>query len=425
MKVGLINSPVERTTKHSKLNLPLGLAYLGSYLMENDHSVHAMDMNISGLSMQRIERMVNKDIDVVGISSQTETFPNALKIAKKIKSLNEDIKIVFGGPHPTLRPKEALKKDFIDFVVLGEGEKTFLDLIKYLNNSEKDLSDIQGLAYKKNNEIHLNNKSEPIDLDELPFPARRLFPIQFYEQPWTILTSRGGCPFKCPFCSVSEIWEDGKRQRKPHKVINEVNLLLEKEDTEYVFFVDDILTFDKAWTYELLNEIKKLNKSFKWGCSTRVDLVNEELLGEMVDAGCCSIQFGMETGSQQILDEIKDGLDKKEAFRKISFALELGIDVACTFMFPHPFDTKETLEKTKKFMKKLSTEGAKILLSCTTPFPGTKYRKNAEEYGINILTNDWSKYDAKHITMETNNFSRNQLNNLLSNISKEVELKST
>ncbi|OKY78842.1 MAG: Radical SAM superfamily enzyme [Candidatus Methanohalarchaeum thermophilum] len=423
MNVGLINAPTPTSTTHSKLNPPLGLAYIGSYLIKEGCNVKAIDMNLSGYNEKRIKRFAKKNPDLVGISAQTESLPNALKIADKIKDIDKGIDIALGGPHPTLKPKEVLSNEYVDYVVVGEGEKTILELLKHIDNQENNLEEIKGLAYSNKGNFCLNERRDPLDPSNLPWPARNLFPLKFYDQPWTVLTSRGGCPFECPFCSVSEIWKNKKRYRKPSDIAKEIKYLLNKERIRFVFMVDDTLTLSREWTINLLNELNKIDQPFNWGCSTRIDLVDKELLEKMRKSGCSSIQFGMETGSQSVLNEVKNGISKEIALNKIDFALDLGINVACSFMFPHPYDNEETIRETKDYMKKLSEKGAKILLSCTSPFPGTKYRKKAEELGINILTDDWSKYDAKHLVMETRNLSKSKLENLLSEISNYVGLK--
>ncbi len=423
MNVGLINAPTPTSTTHSKLNPPLGLAYIASCLIKEGYNVRAIDMNLSGYNEQRIKRFANKNLDFIGISAQTESLLNAYKIADKIKKIDNSIDVALGGPHPTLRPKEVLSNEHIDYVVVGEGEKTILELLNYINNQKNDLNEIKGLAYSEKGNFCLNERRNPLELCNLPWPARNLFPLEFYDQPWTVLTSRGGCPFECPFCSVSGIWEDKKRYRKPIDIVKEIKYLLNNERIRFVFMVDDTLTLSREWTIKLLNELNEIDQSFNWGCSTRIDLVDKELLEKMKESGCSSIQFGMETGSQSVLNEVKNGINKKIARDKIDFALNIGIDVACSFMFPHPYDTEETIRETKDYMKNLSEKGAKILLSCTSPFPGTEYRKNAEELGVNILTDDWSKYDAKHLVMETRTLSKNTLKKLLSEISDYVGLE--
>ncbi|MDI3281342.1 MAG: radical SAM protein, partial [Bacillota bacterium] len=139
-----------------------------------------------------------------------------------------------------------------------------------------------------------------MDPDALPYPARELFPLEFYEDRWNVLTARGSCPFRCPFCSASFLWQGRRRARAPEKVIDEVRMLIESYGAAYVFFVDDIFTLDRRWVRQLLALLERLEYPLAWGCATRVDMVDPPLLQEMARAGCRAIQFGVESGAQSI-----------------------------------------------------------------------------------------------------------------------------
>jgi len=424
--VVLFNSPVFKVTYHSMLGPPLGLAYVASYLLHTGYEVTAIDFNVSGLNLARVKRVIeNEKPSLVGISSSTETYPNALEIAKCVKSVGRDVKVAMGGPHPTTLPEHVLAEDYVDFVVVGEGEKTMLELSKYILKEEGELENIKGLCYKGDaNTIKINERRAPSDPDEFPYPARELFPLEFYPLKWTILTSRGGCPFKCPFCSVSVICPYPKKYRSPEKIFYELKMLIETQDVEYVFFTDDLFTFNKKWVYDLLNLLKELEYPLKWGCSTRVDLVDKGLLKEMASAGCCTIQYGVESGAQKILDSVK-GIKKEQVLEAVQAAKEEEMDVSCSFMIPFPEDTKETIYETKEFMKKIYEKGAQILLSYTVPFPGTYFYEHSKELGIRILAKDWGEFDAKHNIIETMHLSKEEIEELVKEVVEGLGLKSS
>ena len=423
-EIVLINSPVTKWSPHSSLSPPLGLAYIASSLLQEGYEVTAVDFNISGLNLRRVDRIVKRNRPViVGISSHTETYPNALKIARRIKSVDEDVKIVMGGPHPTVLPEQVLKEESVDFVVVGEGERTMVKLARYILEGEGGLENIEGLGYKDGGELRINERGKPLDPDKLPYPARELFPLEFYRDKWTVLTSRGGCPFKCPFCAVSAIWGGSKRARDPKKIMDEVEVLIRKYGANYIYFVDDTFTLYREWVYSLLDLLNELDYSLKWGCSTRVDLVDKELLRNMAAAGCSAIQYGVESGSQRILDSVK-GIKKEQVLEAVKAAKDSGMDVVCSFMIPFPEDTKETLRETKEFMKKLRRLGSRVLLSYTAPFPGTYLYEHAEELGIKILANSWDEFDAKHNVIETKYLSNRDIQKLVEEIVEEVGLKS-
>jgi radical SAM superfamily enzyme YgiQ (UPF0313 family) len=408
------------------LGPPLGLAYIGSYLLHAGYEVAAIDLNVSGLNLSRVKMIVEEDEpSLVGISSSTESYPSALKIAECVKSVDKDVKVVMGGPHPTTLPQQVLAEDCVDFVIVGEGEKTMLELSKYILEGKGELKNIKGLGYKVEGKmIKINGRRPSSDPDEFPYPARELFPLELYPLKWTILTSRGGCPFKCPFCAVPVIWPYPKKYRSPEKIFYELKMLIETWDVEYVFFTDDLFTFNRKWVYDLLSFLKKLEYPLKWGCSTRVDLVDEDLLKRMASAGCCTIQYGVESGSQKILDSVK-GIKKEQVLKAVQAAKEEGMDVSCSFMIPFPEDTKETLYETKEFMKKVYEVGGRILLSYTVPFPGTYFYEHSKELGIKILTDDWSEFDAKHNIIETAHLSKDEIEELVHAIVEELGLKSS
>ena len=422
MKIVLINAPVKRPSPHARLAPPLGLAYIASALLKEGHDVRAIDFNISGLNYGIVERMAEIERPaIVGISAHTETFNNALRIAERIKSINKEVNIVMGGPHPSLLPAQVLESPAVDFVVKGEGEKTLVELADSLVERNRKFDHIRGLAYREKGVV-VNEEREPSDPDELPYPARELFPIEFYQEKWNIATARGSCPYKCPFCSASLLWQGRRKPRSPENIIAEIVLLKEKYDINYVFFTDDVFTLKRTWVYELADSLRSLDRPILWGCATRVDLVDQELLKDMAYAGCRAIQFGVESGSQKILDSVK-GIKKEQALRAVKTAIEAGMKVASSFMIPFPNDTPSTINETKEFIKVLYRQGSKILLSYTTPYPGTLFYEKADALGIRILVNDWEEFDSKHNVLETKHLSAEHIDRLVGEIANEVGLE--
>lgn len=423
MSIILVNAPVTKVSPHSKLTLPLGLAYIAAVLLKEGREVIAKDFNISGLNLRRVDNMIRQKPRIVGISAHTETYPNALKIAKRIKELDESIFVIMGGPHVSILPKDVLAEDAVDFVVVGEGEGTIVELVDYLLDGKGELEQIKGIAYKDTEgNLVLNTRRELLNPDELPYPARDLFPLDFYQEKWNISTARGGCPFQCPFCSASYIWEGHRRPRSPESIVEELRMLYEQRGATYTFFSEDLFTVNKKWVRKLLALIRELPYPIQWGCSTRVDCVDEELLTEMVEAGCKAIQFGVESGSQDILDHVK-GIKKDRVVDTIRTCVKLDINVASSFMVPFPQDTRETIMETKEFIKTLYDEGSQIYLSYTAPFPGTYFYENREELGIKILAKQWDEFDAKHNIIETKHLTHDEIVSLVQEIADEVGLQ--
>jgi anaerobic magnesium-protoporphyrin IX monomethyl ester cyclase len=424
VKILLVNAPVTVHNVHARLSPPLGLAYIASALMADGHRVSAVDLNVSGLNLNRIAGIIERERpDVVGISAMTETITNGLAVARAVKSIAPETIIVVGGAHPTILPLEVLAEDAVDYVVVGAGERTMVDLVSALGGDGPELSDIPGLGFKTP-DPHVNERGPLLHPDDLLFPARELFPIEFYEEPYNVLTATGSCPYRCPFCSASAVWEGRRNARSPKSVVEELRTLQRSYGVDYVFFSDDIFTLDRRWVHGLLEEMKTLDLPMRWGCATRADLVDPELLHAMAAGGCEGIQYGVESGSQQILDTVKH-IKKERVLAAVNAAVAEGIEIACSFMVPFPDDTMETIAETGEFMREISDAHAKLMLNYTCPFPGTYFCDHAEELGLTILPETWAEYDAKHVVMETRNLSAAQIQTAVEKIVRDLGMRKT
>lgn len=424
VKILLVNAPVTVRNPHARLSPPLGLAYIASALMAEGHRVSAIDLNMSGLDHDRLAGIIQRaQPDIVGISAMTETVTNGLAVARTVKSVDTGITVVMGGAHPTILPLEVLAEDAVDFIVMGAGERAMVELASTLSGNGPAFADIAGLGHKTP-DMHVNERGALIHPDSLPLPARDLFPIEFYQEPYNVLTATGSCPYRCPFCSASAVWEGRRNARSPGNVVEELRILQRDHGVDYVFFSDDIFTLDKKWVYELLEEMKTLDFPMMWGCATRADLVDPELLHTMAVGGCQGIQYGVESGSQQILDTVKH-IKKERVLEAVSAAVAEGIEIACSFMVPFPDDTLETIAETGEFMREIAEAPAKVLLNYTCPFPGTYFREHAGELGLTILATTWAEYDAKHLVMETRNLSAAQIQGAVEIIVRDLGLRRT
>ncbi len=427
MKILLFQAPVSINSPHAHLSPPLGLAYVAQYLLDQGHAVELVDLNVTGLNPVRIEVTLNRvRPDLVGISSHTETYPNALALASLVKLHDSCMAVILGGPHASILPLEVLAEPDVDYVAVGEGEQTAAELALAMERGADpgEIALIAGLGHKVDGVPMLNAPREPLAAADIGRPARQLLSLDFYEDAHNVLAARGGCPYKCPFCSASYIWGGHRRMRPVADVLAEVDEVVSGYGAQHVFFVDDILTFDRAWLGELMDAIEAYDEPFTWGCATRVDRVDDEMLRRMAQTGCTGIQFGIESGAQEILDSVK-GIRKDDALAAVQSAVQAGISVSCSFMIPFPDDTEETLSQTAAFMADIRAAGAKLLISYTTPFPGTMFYEQAEELGLTILTRDWTLYDCKHMVMETKNFSGARIEELAAGIAGGLGLAQT
>jgi len=424
MDVTLVNAPVRKRNEHARLSPPLGLAYIASALMQDGFSVSAVDFNVSGLNLVRVDSiLVNDRPRVVGISAMTETYPQALEIARHIKGRSPETVVVLGGAHPTILPEDVLaEEDAVDFVVAGPGEGAMVALARNVIRGEGSLAEVPGLGFIEDGGLHVNPRAELGHPDELPRPARWLFPTEFYHDKWNVLTATGSCPYRCPFCSASSLWKGRRRMRSAESIAAEIADLWREHGVDEIFFTDDIFTLNRRWVGELLEALSALAHPVQWGCATRVDLVDAELIRAMADAGCTGIQFGVESGSQTVLDSVK-GIEKQQVRDAVSAAVACGIDAVCSFMIPFPEDTPETLQESLEFMAEVHELGARIFLSYTCPFPGTDFYERAEELGLTILTDDWGEFDAKHVVIETRCLSAPQIEATAEAMAAKVGMK--
>lgn len=425
----LVNSPVPNplSDEHARICPPLGLAYIAAVLIDEGYSVLALDPNASLSGMKGVLRRVEKARPrILGISTTTEAYPNALEIARAVKSMLPDIVTVMGGPHVSFTYEETLQSGYVDFVVIGEGEIPMRELSRAVLRGDRDLSDVPGLARKEGEDVVINPPVPYVneDLDSLPFPARHLFPLWLYKYPGNILTARG-CPFDCIYCAAPVLCGRRYRKRGIDAVIEEIKDLIRKYSIDHVLFSDDTFTVDKGRVYELCDRLEDIGCPITWVCSTRVDLVDKELLRRMSEANCKEILFGVESGSQKVLEQIRKEVTVDQVRAAVKWSIEVGIKPVCSFMIPHPSDTEETIKETIQFMKELMNMGASITISITTPFPGTYMYAHASELGLRLLTRDWKKYNAKSVVFETKYLKKQDIERLIKYAASELGVRST
>ncbi len=377
---------------------PLGLSYIAAVLKRDGVDVNLLEANALSLSMDDIEKEIRRQKpDLVGITGTTPLAGRVEEIARRAKSVNRGIKVVVGGPHATILPKEVLKNPDIDFCVCGEGEVTALELVKALDKGS-DLNGILGLGFKTNGQVQING-SRPLikDLDSLPLPARELLPMEKYIFPlptgkvaqFTNLISSRGCPYLCTFCGQHNIWTRLVRFRSPKNVVDEIQEVKEKYGVSFVGFTDSNFPLNRKITLDICDEILARGIKIKWACGSRVDLVDQELLQKMHQSGCQQINFGVESGNAEILKAYKKGITLEQAKTAIKQAKKAGLKVYTYFMVGGPGETRETAEETIKLAKKLDPDYAQF--SVTTPFPGTELFEMADMGGA-LGSFNWSQF---------------------------------
>ncbi|MDY6964996.1 MAG: radical SAM protein [Halobacteriota archaeon] len=368
MKVLLVQPYNLDYTRETKVPTPapFALICLASVLRENGHDVYIFDRNLS-------DRPFEKEIkkiwpDMVGITSFTgPMILDALEAAKVARETTVNAPIVWGGIHPSMLPIQTIEDPYVDIVAVGEGEYTILELADAIER-EKPLDGIKGIIYKENGTIHRNPPRQFMrDLDELPMPAWDLIDLRKYSS-LHMFTSRG-CPHNCAFCYNNEFYRCLWRGRSSDKVIEEISYLKSKYKTRWFVFGDDNFTCNKKRLREICNKLIVEDLDIQWRCESRVDYVNREILGLMKKAGCHVIYFGVESGSQRILDMIDKGITLSKVRDSLNLCSELGIASSAAFLIGLPTETEEDLAMTKRFSMELPLWG--ITVKIYVPYPGT------------------------------------------------------
>lgn len=374
-KIILFNPPLyfSKGTPHS-LDVsvpPLGLLYLASYInkySQNKIRALVVDIGAENLSLEGIQSLINKHKPfVVGVTSMTPQLQGAVELAIFIKkNIDKKIKIFLGGPHVSGDPDFVNRfKNIFDYAITGEAEKTFFDSLINLLKGKK-ISKLQ--------------KGEPIlDLDQIPFPDRKLIKRELYSEYESMIFSRG-CPYQCYYCSRPAI-SKRVRYRSARNMIEEIKNVY-KYCKGKIDFQDDTFNLNKERVLEFCNLVKKEGLRLEWRCNARIDLMDEEILFAMKEAGCSLIHFGIESGNEKVRREIvnKGSFTNKKIYKVIKMCKDLKIKVAGYFIIGHPGESKKNLQDTRKMI--LNSKIDLVGLSIPTPFPGSKLYEIAKKRGI-------------------------------------------
>ncbi len=325
---------------------PLGLLYLASSLLSNGVKVHVVDLNEHRLGLKESVDLIEQSTPrVVGISATSFQLRGAVQLAEALRErFGDKVIIGLGGVHVSVDPDFINRFPIFDFEVIGEGEITFSSLVTKILNGEN---------------VHGVFRGEvPLNLDNLPFPARHLIDTKMYfsgDRCATILATRG-CPFDCVFCSIKTLRGQRVRYRSPKNVADEMDAIV-KTGTKRFWFVDDTFTVNKDYAIALCEEIIHRKLDVEWCCETRIACVDENILKVMRSAGCIKISFGIESGSARIrTDIIHKGFTNEQAIRVFNLCKKYGISPEAYLMVGFPTESAEDLRSTKSFSSKLNAD---------------------------------------------------------------------
>ena len=375
--------------------LPLGLAYIGGVLLQNNYRLKIIDCAVGISIAELIKALKEEKPDIVGVTALTSTFISTQKVASLIRKLLPHSIIVIGGAHVSAVPREAMSFDCFDVGVLDEGEITFLELVRHIEkNKLNNLHNVKGVVYKRGNEFVFTKRRDLIgDLDSIPFPAFDLLPalpkysfapLSYRRLPVGIMMTTRGCPYRCAFCS-REI-NRHYRERSVTNVIDEIEYLIGRFGVKEIRFYDDTFTFNKSRVEQFCEEIKKRKIDIFWTCLTRTDTVTKQLLNKMKQAGCWQVLFGVESGDQDILNLYKTDFTLGQSEQAVRWAKEVGLSIRAEFIFGLPAESKISLKKSFDFAKKLGVDY--VHFNRFFPAPGTEVYNNLRTDGFKM---DFSK----------------------------------
>ncbi|MBU5638304.1 radical SAM protein [Geomonas sp. Red69] len=357
--------------------LPVGLLSLSAVLRQAGHRVTLA--NLSRSSWKEVRELLQRlSPELVGVSQFTHNRSESIRLASLAKEFDPACCVVFGGPHATHSWQEQLERHReVDAIVLGEGEQTLLELVQALVDG-RPLSQVAGVACREGKEAVLGPPRAAVaDLDRLPLAAEdpgETIGVDLRRQLEFVITSRG-CPASCLFCSSPLFWGRGVRFRSPASVVQELRLLKERYGLIYFSFRDDTFTANRARVLEICRLIEQQRLHILWNCQSRVNAVDQEMLVAMKRAGCECIQFGVESGSPEMLKALGKKILPADVERAATAARKAGINLSVYLITGIPGENDEDLQQTVRLIDRIRPQDGQV--SPLVYYPGTELLQRA------------------------------------------------
>lgn len=418
MKVILINPLESQAYKWMGMKVPpMGLMYIAGYLEKAGVPVEIIDANVYGYTAEGVASEARRSgAGLVGVTATTSTINSALSIIRATRLAMPDVVTIIGGPHATFAAADTLADcPELDIVVAGEGEETALELAKALDgfswgdgerrpgsHRSRDfqgrVSGVRGIVYRDANDptSYIATPPRPpiMDLDSIPFPARHLVPFDRY-MAWgktgsigLVMTSRG-CPFACKYCVSSRMAGVKFRGRSAKNVVDEVELINENYGLDYIEFIDDIFTMDHRRVRAVASELISRGLDVRWAASSRVNTINRELIGTMKKSGLVTLYFGVESGSQRMLDMMNKRITIDQVKAAFGTARECNVDTIGSFILGYPGETLDEMRQTIRLSIELDPDLAQYTI--LTPYPGTPIYEELKAAG-RLKQVGWESY---------------------------------
>ena len=392
---------------------PLGLAYIAAVIRKKGHQVKIIDL---GIDRKALTPEILSWADIVGITTDTPRYPNALSVAKIVKDAGKTV--VMGGYHVTFLDREALDTGLTDFVVRGEGEEIFLNLLNTIQKGG-DLTQVPGISFMDGGIYRRNQDAmPPRDLDEMPFPARDLLPLKKYNGrmnglPITSLVTSRGCPYDCYFCSSTKFGGLKWRSRSAKSIADEIEHLYRIYGYRAFTFMDDNFTLSPKRVFEFADEIERRGLvNIHWWCFSRVDILvkNETMIKRMADVGAYMVFLGLESPNEAILESYNKHIETDQQQRAIELLRKYGIKIHGSYIIGDIKETEAMVENTINWAKRINAKTTQVTI--LTPYPGTALYDVIEKEN-RFLHKRWEWYDGLHPAIKLDNLTPNQTIKLL------------
>ena len=398
---------------------PLGLLSISRHLICHGYQPVVIDFyrdNIISKEdfQQRLQQAATRPI-AVGISTYTETFHDAERIAAAVRETFPETRIILGGPHATYCHDEILNDcPFVDYVIRAEGEGAFIELLEHLRNPAcLPLASIRGLVYREEGGTRANERRGMITyLDCLPLPPHHLLSEPTDEAGvniYIVMASRG-CPGKCIFCASRALSGPRYRMHSAEWLFSELYANYGDGPLLAMGIMDDTFLVDRKRLRRFCGYLKETELKVSWTCKSRVDTVRDETMALIASSGCTSIHIGAESGDDEVLTSIGKGISVDQILKSIHVIKKHGIRPECSFMIGHHSDTLETIDRTILIAKWMRDKKIGVsIIGISTPLPGTRLFCEADELGLKFLTRNWRDYDLNTVIYETENFGAEDL----------------
>jgi len=390
-----------------ELIFPLVPATGLTLLHDAGYQVKFVDSVCDSLNLDAFTKQVEDfKPDLLVFESKTPVIKQNWKTADFLKEKFPNMKIAVVGDHVSVLPEETMQNSKVDFVIRGgDFDLGMLKIANFLEGKEKSLP--KGLYYREKGQIKNTGDYELVEnLDMLPPINRDLFNWRDYHEAWRMydefmyMYGSRGCPYRCTFCSWPQmLYKQKVRFRNVQNVLDEMENLVNKYGVKEFFFDDDSFTCNKKWVFDFCDGIKQRGIKAYWGTNGRVDNTDEEMLVKMKEAGCRLIKYGIESVQQSTLDRINKGYTIEQVKKSFALSKKVGILRHGTAMVGYPWETKEDMLNTVKFVKSLDVDS--VQFSIPIVYPGTALFKEAEENNwLAFPPGDWEKYDMSQPTLK-------------------------